>query len=130
MDPPFARAWWRERLVNRISERNGSESRRYLSNVVRQSQGYWENIIVMIVSRGSVFGSLVVQDAFVNGLATHFRTAPESPLKTQNNLRILLRRFSNIAAALELGALTFEELGVIVDRLLDELSQSLAVPED
>ena len=62
----FARAWWRERLVSRISDRNGSEDRRAISNVVRSNQQYWENLVKMLVSRGSVLGSVDVQDAFIN----------------------------------------------------------------
>lgn len=126
VDPPFARAWWRERLVNRVANRDGAESRDGLSNVVRRSQTYWENLMAMIVSRGSVFASMVAQDAFINGLAKNFRADPQSPLKNTETLKTALRRFSNVAAARELGVLTFEEIGEIVETLLAELSRSYA----
>ena len=70
-DPPFARAWWRERLVARILGRAAVQSREELLSVVRRSPEYWERLVTMIVSRGSVFGSVQVQDAIVNGLARH-----------------------------------------------------------
>ena len=123
VNPPFARAWWRERLVNRIANRDGTEARADLSSVVRRSQTYWENLMTMIVSRGSVFGSVVVQDAFINGLARNFRAHPQSPFKRTKTLESTLRRFSNVAAARELGVLTFEEIGEIVDSLLTELAR-------
>ena len=118
VDCSFARAWWRERLVRRILQRDGVESRRCLLAVVRSSQTYWERLVTMIVSRGSVFGSVAVQDAFINGVAKHFRANPETQLNTANSLTVALRRLSNIAAARELGFLEFEELGGVVDDLL------------
>ena len=123
VNPPFARAWWRERLVNRVANRDGAEAKADLSNVVRRSQTYWENLMKMIVSRGSVFGSVVAQDAFINGLARNFRAHPQSPFKNTKTLESTLRRFSNVAAARELGVLTFEEIGEIVDSLLTELAR-------
>ena len=103
VNPSFARAWWRERLVARIAARRGVEDRRALRDVVRNSQQYWENLTTMIVSRGSVLGSVDVQDAFVNGLAKHLKGTPDSPLKSANSLTTALRRFSNVAASRELG---------------------------
>ena len=122
----FGRAWWRERLVARIAKRQGGEGRAALLHVVRASQQYWENLVMMIVSRGSVFGSLVVQDALVNGLAAHIRVDPVSPLRSAAVLTTVLRRFSNIAASRELGILEFKEICEVVDTLLNQVSRSLA----
>ena len=124
VDCSFGRAWWRERLIKRILGRQGVESRRALLDVVRCSQAYWENLVTMIVSRGSVFGSVNVQDAFINSMAKHFQAVPDTPLKTANTLTISLRRLSNIAAARELGVLEFEEIGIIVDDLLNRVARS------
>lgn len=126
VNPSFGRAWWRERLVHRIGTRDGSESKRCLSSVVRSSQQYWENLIMMIVSRGSVLGSVDVQDAFVNALAKHLRLAPKSPLRSANALKFALRRFSNISAARELGVLDFAEIGAIADALLEQVAENEA----
>ena len=118
VNPSFGRAWWRERMVARILKREGVEDRDALLDVVRCSQQYWENLVTMIVSRGSVFGSTDVQDAFVNSLAKHFKTQPKTPLRIANNQTIVLRRFSNIAASREIGVWEFGEIGEIVDDLL------------
>ena len=127
----FGRAWWRERLVARIiDEHPDGEERTALLNVVRASQQYWENLVTMIVSRGSVFGSSKVQDALVNGLAAHLRVDPASPLRNATALAKVLRRFSNIAASRELGILAFEEICGVVDALLKQISHSLAKQED
>ena len=125
VNPSFGRAWWRERMVSRILARRGIEDRVALLNVVRLSQQYWENLVTMIVSRGSVLGSVNVQDAFVNSLAKHFKDMPSSPLKTANKLTVALRRLSNVAASRELGVLEFEELVAIIDKLLNHVSNKL-----
>ena len=73
----------------------------------------------MIVSRGSVLGSVDVQDAFINSLAKRFREGGDTALRNNaNTLRDALRRFSAISAARELGALEFAEIGDIADELL------------
>ena len=123
VDPSFGRAWWRERLVNRIAGRDGSESKRALSNVVRSNKEYWEKLVSMIVSRGSVLGSVDVQDAFVNALAKHLHAQKDSPLRYANSLQSVLRRFSNIAASRELGALEFAEVGEIAEKMLSQVAK-------
>lgn len=127
VNPSFGRAWWRERLVDRIAARDGCESKRALSNVVRSSQQYWENLVMMIVSRGSVLGSVDVQDAFINALAKHLRIQGDSPLRSANSLKSLLRRFSNVAASRELGVMEFTEIGNIAGTLISQIAQTEAV---
>ena len=126
VNPSFGRAWWRERMVARISRRPGVEDRTALLDVVRCSQEYWEDLVKMIVSRGSVFGSEDVQDAFVNSMAKHFKAASNTPLKKAARLKDALRRFSNIAASRELGVLEFSEISEIADALLAALHQQMA----
>ena len=125
VNPSFGRAWWRERIVARILKRNGVEDRAALQDVVRTNQQYWENLVTMIVSRGSVFGSVDVQDAFVNSLAKHFNEKPETRLRAASRLTKVLRRFSNIAASREIGVLEFEEIGELVDDLLSRIWRTL-----
>ena len=125
VNPSFGRAWWRERMVARILQRDGVEDRAALLDVVRTNQQYWENLVTMIVSRGSVFGSVDVQDAFVNSLAKHFKEEPKTRLRAANRLTKVLRRFSNIAASREIGVLEFEEIGELVDDLLSRIWRTL-----
>ena len=118
VNPSFGRGWWRERLIANILQRPGVEDRQDLLEVVRASQQYWENLVTMIVSRGSVFGSRNVQDALVNSLAKHFKENPHTRLRTANGLTRVLRRFSNVAASREIGVLEFDEIGEILDTLI------------
>ena len=125
VNPSFGRAWWRERMVARILQRDGVEDRAALLDVVRTNQQYWENLVTMIVSRGSVFGSVDVQDAFINSLAKHFKEEPKTRLRAASRLTKVLRRFSNIAASREIGVLEFKEIGEIVDDLLSRIWRTL-----
>lgn len=127
VNPTFGRAWWRERLVARILERGSLvEPREALLQVVRRSQEYWERLVTMIVSRGSVFGSVEVQDALVNGLAKHLRDEPDTPLQSASALGTMLRRFSNVSSSIELAVLDYEEISGLVDDLISRVKKAVA----
>ena len=120
VDCPFARAWWRQRLITRVRGRGDSVSKSSVGYVVRLNKGYWERLTTLIVSRNSVFGSSVVQDALVAALARFLENEPESPLRTQQHLGAALRRMSAVTAGRELGVLEFEELMELAGGLLAE----------
>ena len=126
VDSSFGRAWWRARLVERVAGRDGAESKQGILTVVRLSQAYWEKLVTMIVSRGSVFGSIDIQDALVNSLARHLQEKSDSRLKVSSVLGTALRRISNIAAAREMSVLNFEEVGTLVDEVLVYLEGTAA----
>lgn len=123
----FGRGWWRERIVDRIISKrpDAIQDRQALLDVVRRSQQYWENLVTIIVSRGSVFGSLDVQDALIVSLAKHLQKYPDTPLRNASTLNIALRRFSNLAASRELGVLEFDEIVEIVDSLLLRINETV-----
>ena len=120
VDCPFARAWWRQRLVSRVLERGDAVPKSAVRYVVRINKGYWERLIMLIVSRNSVFGSNVVQDALVASLAGFLETESASPLRTQQHLGTALRRMSAVTAGRELGVLEFDELMELAEALLEE----------
>ena len=134
VNPTFGRAWWRERIVSRILERSEQvEERHNLLDIVRRNQQYWENLVTMIVSRGSVFGSTDVQDALINSLAKRINEEQNSPLRSASTLMKAMRRISNIAASREMGALGFEEVGQIIDGVILGVESTVAPisqPED
>ena len=126
VDTSFGRGWWRERIVASILEREDPiENRSALLEVVRRNQTYWENLVTMIVSRGSVFGSSDIQAALINSLAKHFQAAPNTPLRNAATLNTALRRFSNLTASREIGILPFTEISAIVDELLANVRSTL-----
>ena len=125
VNPTFGRAWWRERIVSRILGRSEQvEERQSLLDIVRRNQQYWENLVTMIVSRGSVFGSMDVQDALINSLARHVSQHPNSPLRSASTLNTALRRLSNLSASREMGVLGFNQVEEIIDDLLERVRQT------
>ena len=106
VDCPFARAWWRQRLVTRVLDHGDTVPNSAVRYVVRLNKGYWERLTTLIVSRNSVFGSDVVQDSLVASLAKFLDTEPESPLRTQQHLAAALRRISAVTAAANLACST------------------------
>ena len=126
----FGRGWWRERIVSRVLERpEGVEDRQALLDVVRRGTQYWEELVTMIVSRESVFGSTDVQDALINCLAKHLEAEPDTPLRNASTLSIARRRLSNIAASHEIGAMSFMEISEIVANLLERVRQTQSTPQ-
>ena len=123
VDSIFGRAWWRGRIVDRIVQRDGVESRDSILATVRLNQSYWEQLVTMIVSRGSVFGSVDVQDGVINGIAKRISEDSSSRLKVGSTLAMARRRISNLAAAQEMGVLTFAEIREIVDEILLQVEE-------
>ena len=119
VDCPFARAWWRQRLVTRVLRHRDPVPYRSVGYVVRLNKGYWERLTTLKVSRNSVFGSDVVQ-ALVATVARFLESEPESPLRTQQQLGAAVRRISAVTAGRELGVLDFAELVDLTSELLVE----------
>ena len=127
VDCTFGRGWWRERLIDRIMGRGPRvEDIAAIRTTVRRNQAYWENLVMFIVSRGSVFGSADVQDAVINSLAKRIDQDPNTPLRSASTMNAALRRLSSIAAAREIGVLEFDEISELVDELLERVEATHA----
>ena len=127
VDSTFGRGWWRERIVATILRRDDDVAEREsLLDVVRVNQTYWEELVTMIVSRGSVFGTDDIQAALIHTLAQRFQGNLKTPLKDYKALRPVRQGFSNLAASREISVLPFSEICGIVDDLLTrvEIAQS------
>lgn len=118
VDCPFARAWWREWLVEQIAGADGDVARRVRA-VVRINQTYWEKIVDRIVSRNSTFGSRNVRAAFVLGLAAVVDTNPASELRKPAALLRACRRVAAQQALRELAVLDDDELSMIMAEVLE-----------
>lgn len=117
VDCPFARAWWREWLVEQIAAGDGDVARRVRA-VVRINQTYWEKIVDRIVSRNSTFGSRNVRAAFVLALAAVVDD-PASELRKPAALLRACRRVAAQQALRELAVLDEEELSTIMTEVLE-----------
>lgn len=113
VDCPFARAWWRERMVEQAS--NGDEElAAHVRSVIRIHQTYWEKLVDRIVFRNSTFGSINIRNAFVRALAQFIDSNPETDLTRTNGLQRLCRRASAYQGNRELSILSDSELDTLM----------------
>ena len=117
VDCPFARAWWRERLVD---ETTGNDTNRadQVRKVTRVSQTYWEKLIDRIVVRNSTFGSTNIRSAFLSALAQSFASDPESRIMEVKVLQRLCRRATTYQGSRELSILSDDELEVLMQSII------------
>ena len=114
VDCPFARAWWRERLINEVSK-GCPDLVGDVREVTRVNQTYWEELVVLVVSRNSVLGSHEVRDGFILSLAELLKAEEGTPLRKSKNLRIACRMVGTIQASRELSVLEEAELRTLMD---------------
>ena len=116
VDCPFARAWWREHLVQQIAGHNEdlADDVRYVFHV---SQTYWEKIVDRVVSRNSTFGSFEVRNALLRRLAEMLRD-PSSPMARTANLVHVCRQVAAQQGVRELSVLSGTELADVIDKVL------------
>jgi len=113
---PFARAWWRERLVRQAAHAD-AEKADSIRKLIRIKQAYWEKLVDRIVTRSPTFGSTTVRSAFVKTLADFVQANPDSALAKSDGLVRWGLRASAKQGSLELRILTDAEL----DNLMEEI---------
>lgn len=114
VDCPLSRAWWRTRLCGIVSTKTPAVKEQ-VQKVFRLSQEYWENLILLMVSRNSVLGDRNARDVLVWSLAERLQEDRESELFKTKSLRQLCRVLGIRAAWQEFGALDQGELKVVID---------------
>ena len=117
VDCPFARAWWRERMVEQVA-RGDEEVAAQVRNVIRVSQTYWEKLVDRIVFRNSTFGSVNIRNAFLRALASLLESDPSSELRTSPALQRICRRATAYQGSRELSILDDDELDVLMQTVV------------
>ena len=121
VDCPFARAWWRERIVAQAAE-GDHQCARQVRRVVRIHQTYWEKLVDRIVFRNSTFGSKNIRNALLRALAQFLSDNPDSDLTTYQSFQRLCRRTTAYQGRLEMSVLSDTEL----DELMASVVESAA----
>ena len=112
---PLARAWWRERLVAEVATGDGEGLEREIRAVVHpESQQYWEDLVTFVVSRNSVFGSVVIRNILIRTLARVLAQNPRSTVRTSEELKRVCRSISAIQASRELSIVPPDEVEVLI----------------
>lgn len=113
VDCPFARAWWRERMVSQAANGN-AQTAAVVRAVIRTNQTYWEKLIDRIVFRNSTFGSENIRNAFFRALAQFVQSNPTSELTSSSGLQRLCRRAATYQGSRELSILSDSELDALM----------------
>jgi len=117
VDCPFARAWWRERMVEQAASGDAQLAEK-IRKVVRIHQTYWEKLIDRIVFRNSTFGSDNIRNAFLRALAEFVYSNPKSELKDSSGLQRLCRRATTYQGNRELSILDDNELDALMEAIV------------
>ena len=121
VDCPFARAWWRERLVAQAAG-GDDQCARLVRRVVRIHQTYWEKLVDRIVFRNSTFGSMNIRNALLRTLAQFLGANPDSDLRTYQSFQRLCRRTTAYQGRLELSVLSETELDELMASIVASAS--------
>ena len=116
VDCPFARAWWRERMIRQAAKDKGNVEEK-IRMILRTNQTYWEKFIDRIVFRNSTFGSDNIRGAFLRALANFVQEDQSTDLRSPSGLQRLCRRATAYQGAKELSFLDDNEL----DDLMEEV---------
>ena len=117
VDCPFARAWWRERMVAQAAGGDKQRARRVRA-VVRIHQTYWEKLVDRIVFRNSTFGSTNIRNSLLRALAEFLQVNPDSELRHYQGFQRLCRRATAYQGSLELSVLSDAELNALMESVV------------
>ena len=123
VDCPFARAWWRERIVAQAADGDDQCARR-VRRVVRIHQTYWEKLVDRIVFRNSTFGSTNIRNALLRTLAEFLSANPDSDLHTYQSFQRLCRRTTAYQGRFEMSVLSETELDKLMASVVRNAAES------
>ena len=109
VDCPFARAWWRQYLANEVCENTNADKKKVL-RVFRKTQGYWEKLILSIVSKNSSLGDSRVRNAIVWALSELVDNKQKADIFIVKTLERIINHIGIQSASLELAIFSVEEL--------------------
>ena len=119
VDCPFARAWWRERMI-RQAAKDKKDMEEKIRTILRTNQTYWEKLIDRIVFRNSTFGSDNIRGAFLRALADFVQEDQSTDLRSPSGLQRLCRRATAYQGAKELSFLDDNELNDLMEEIVWE----------
>ena len=119
-DCPFARAWWRERLL-RSAERISGVPKARIGEMLRKSKDHWVRFVSAMVSRNPVFGMSLVQDATAVGLVRLLPQSPDDKFPSARVVQDVCQALCFIGGSRELGVLDFVELRQMTESIVDAI---------
>ena len=123
VDCPFARTWWRERMVSEAS-RGDPHLEACARAVLRINQTYWEKFIDRVVFRNSTFGAMNIRNAFIRALGDRLASDPSSNLRETTTLQRVCRRATAYQGSRELSILKDDELDYLMRSVINGVQVS------
>ena len=120
VDCPLARTWWREHFVIQAGHHD-TELQAKIRDVLRLNKAYWEQLVVMVVSRNSVMGSQEIRNALIVRLAEAIRLGDNPRVTTAKGLVRGCRNLSALQAGRELSVLDATELAEVIDGVISAI---------
>ena len=121
VDCPFGRAWWRIRWSNEIAESSGM-SVHAIRQLLHVSKSYWEELVVLVVSRNSILGDRKVRDALIWTLAEIREADTNHKMLKTDPLKAICRLLGIRFAWQELGILDLNEIKQLIDGEIQSLA--------
>ena len=115
VDCPFARAWWRCYVAREVCDATCAEFDKVTKTLTR-SQTYWEELIVLIISRNSVLGDTNVRTALIWALSELVEDESKEELFKRKTLNKISRQIGIRSAWQELGVFSVNDLKHIMER--------------
>ncbi len=119
-DCPFARAWWRERVLRSAEQRSGLPKAQ-IGELLRQSKNHWVEFVSVMVSRSPVFGTSLVQDAAAVGLMRLLPQSPDEKPPPSRLVQDVCHALCFVGGSRELGVLDFVEVRQMTEKIIDSI---------
>ena len=118
---PFARAWWRCYLARGVCDNTGAKPTA-VAKVLRYSQQYWEELIILVVSTNSVLGDGNVHTALIWALSERVNEDEKNILFKVDAAKKIRRLIGVRSASQELGVFSVEELKELMEELIGNMA--------
>ena len=131
---PFARAWWRGYITHQVCHETAADFGKVFATLKDPTQGYWEELINLIVSQNSVLGNTKVRSTLIWiisewGAVKTLRQritsiGQKGKIKEPETLIKIKQQIGIRSAWQELGILTIDELKPIIEEMISGVLSS------
>lgn len=121
IDCPFARSWWKSKIISSVKTNIIDSDKLKLFDVFK-NKAIWESFVTTIVSRPTVLGSEIMQDAFVYSFAKLMTNEQVVTLHDAKKIKVALVNISNVTSGVEYSTLEYHEVIETIHRILKKVN--------
>ena len=112
---PFSRAWWRGYIAQEVCRETNADYNKVIKTL-RHSQGYWEELINLVVSKNSVLGDSNVRTALIWALSELIDDKKYAAIFNTNSLQQIAKLIGIRSAWQELAVFEPKDLKLIIEQ--------------